>query len=80
MPKWYDIRVIKPMEIIEVNVGQTFNIFEATEYKKWKAPYMIYSFKKLKANSGFWDSKLNLKDLGGASDMIVRQEISQMRA
>ena len=65
MPKWYDIRIIKPMEIIEVNVGQTFNIFEATEYKKWKAPYMIYSYKYLKANSGFWDSKLNLKDLGG---------------
>ena len=65
MAKWYDIRIIKPMEIIEVNVGQTFNIFEITEFKKWKAPYMIYSYKYLKANSGFWDSKLNLKDLGG---------------
>lgn len=67
MAKWYDIRVIKPMEIIEVNVGQTFNIFEITEYKKWKAPYMIYSYKYLKANSGFWDSKLNLKDLGNGN-------------
>lgn len=67
MAKWYDIRIIKPMEIIEVNVGQTFNIFEITEYKKWKAPYMIYSYKYLKANSGFWDSKLILKDLGNGN-------------
>jgi hypothetical protein len=62
--EWNNIRVIKPMKIFEVHVGEEFSLYEKTEFK-YNSPYMIYSYVELYADYCNWDSKLNLTSLGG---------------
>lgn len=69
--KWYSMRVIKPIEIIEINVGREFDLHNVTKYKKWVKPYMIYSYKYLQANTPFYDSELELQKISDSKYKYV---------
>lgn len=72
MSKWNTLRVIKPIKLFEVKVGEIFSLFEKTQYR-YRSPYLIYSYLHLKATYVNWDSKLVLKKIGG--DRFVYEPI-----